>query len=43
MRKTSLLGNLAKKAQNNATRGWKKAIYTAMWGETPKQKKTKKK
>ena len=41
MRKTSLLGNIAKRAQNNATRGWKKAAYVAMWGETPKQKKTK--
>lgn len=43
MRKTSFLSNVAKRAQNNATRGWKKAAYVAMWGETPKQKKTKKK
>ena len=43
MRKTSFLGNVAKRAQNNATRGWKKAAYVAIWGETPKQKKTKKK
>ena len=37
-----ILGSIAKKAQNNATRNAKKAVYMLMWGkEPPKQKKKK--
>ena len=38
-----ILGSMAKRAQSNATRNAKKAVYTAMWGEPPKQKRSSKK
>lgn len=42
-RKTSVLGNMAKRAQNNATRNTRKAAYMAIWGEEPPKKSRRKK
>ena len=39
MRKTTLLGNMAKRCQNNATRNAKKSAYILMWGEEPPKQK----
>ena len=44
MRKPAgILGSIAKRAQNNATRNAKKATYMLMWGEEPSKQKQKKK
>lgn len=44
MRKPAgILGSMAKRAQNNATRNAKKAAYMLMWGEEPPKQKQKKK
>lgn len=43
-RNAGILGSMAKRAANNATRNAKKAAYIAMWGEEPpKQKRHSKK
>ena len=43
-RNAGILGVMAKKAQNNATRNAKKATYMLLWGqEPPKQKRRTKK
>lgn len=43
-RNAGILGAMAKKAQNNATRNAKKATYMLLWGqEPPKQKRRTKK
>ena len=42
MRKSSLLGRLAKNAKRNATMGATTALYELMWGEKPKRGRKKK-
>ena len=40
MRKpVGILGSMAKRAQNNATRNAKKATYMLLWGEKPPKQK----
>ena len=40
MRKNAgILGSMAKRAQNNATRNATKAMYMLMWGEEPPKQK----
>ena len=43
MRKSSLLGRMAKNAKRNATMNATKAMYMLMWGEEPKRQGRKKK
>jgi hypothetical protein len=42
MRKSSLLGRLAKNAKRNATMSATTALYELMWGEKPKRGRKKK-
>ena len=42
MRKSSLLGRLAKNAKRNATMNATTALYELMWGEKPKRGRKKK-
>lgn len=43
MRKSSLLGRLAKNAQRNVTMNATSALYQIVWGEKPKRGGRKKK